>query len=61
LPLVVSAGWIGSGEDAERERILDALRFFGGNVSGTAGAATRLGLRRATLQCRKNKPNIEQQ
>lgn len=37
---------------AERERILQALKAANGVVSGSAGAATRLGLKRTTLQAR---------
>lgn len=46
-------------KDAERGRILEALRFSGGKVSGAGGAAARLGLRRTTLQSRMKKLNIE--
>jgi formate hydrogenlyase transcriptional activator len=46
-------------EDAERERILAALRVSEGRVSGAGGAAERLGLKRTTLQARMKKLNIE--
>jgi formate hydrogenlyase transcriptional activator len=48
-------------ESAERERILRALRESGGKVAGPNGAATRLGLRRTTLQSRMKRLNIERQ
>ena len=46
-------------ETAERERIFQALRDSGGKVSGSDGAAARLGLRRTTLQSRMKKLGIE--
>jgi formate hydrogenlyase transcriptional activator len=46
-------------EDAERKRILRALRESDGKVAGANGAAARLGLRRTTLQSRMKKLNIE--
>ncbi len=46
-------------ESAERERILQALRECDGRVSGSDGAAARLGLRRTTLQSRMKRLNIE--
>jgi formate hydrogenlyase transcriptional activator len=48
-------------ENAERERIIEALRRSAGKVSGAGGAAARLGLRRTTLQSRMKKLNIERQ
>ena len=48
-------------ESAERERILQALRESDGKVSGPHGAASRLGLRRTTLQSRMKKLRIEHQ
>jgi formate hydrogenlyase transcriptional activator len=48
-------------EAVERSRILKALRESGGKVSGTDGAAARLGLRRTTLQSRMKKLDIERQ
>lgn len=46
---------------AERERILRALAESGGKVAGPDGAATRLGLKRTTLQSRMKKFGIERQ
>jgi DNA-binding NtrC family response regulator len=48
-------------KDAERERILEALRLAGGKIAGPEGAAARLGLRRTTLQSRMKKMKIERQ
>jgi formate hydrogenlyase transcriptional activator len=48
-------------ETAERQRILQALAESDGKVSGPAGAAAHLGLRRTTLQSRMKKLNIERQ
>ena len=48
-------------EDAERKRILRALRESDGKVAGANGAAARLGLRRTTLQSRMKKLSIERQ
>ena len=47
------------GELAEREIIIEALRLSGGKIGGDTGAATKLGLRRTTLQSRMKKLNIE--
>jgi len=46
-------------DDPEREKILEALRLAGGKVAGPAGAATKLGLRRTTLQSRMKRLGIE--
>jgi formate hydrogenlyase transcriptional activator len=48
-------------ETADRERILEALRECNGRVAGPDGAASRLGLRRTTLQSRMKKLHIERQ
>ncbi len=48
-------------KNAERERIIEALRRAGGQVGGADGAAARLGLKRTTLQSRMRKLNIERQ
>jgi formate hydrogenlyase transcriptional activator len=45
-------------EDAEREHILEALRTTGWTISGPNGAATRLGMKRTTLQSRIKKLGI---
>ncbi len=45
-------------ETAEREHILRILRESGGVISGPRGAATRLGLKRTTLQSKMQKLNI---
>jgi len=46
-------------EAAEREYILRVLRECGGLISGPRGAATKLGLKRTTLQSKMRKLNIE--
>jgi formate hydrogenlyase transcriptional activator len=46
-------------EAAEREHILRALRETDGVIGGPHGAATRLGLKRTTLQSRMQKLGIE--
>jgi len=46
-------------EDAEREAILRALRESGGLVGGVRGAASRLGMKRTTLQAKMRKLGIE--
>lgn len=48
-------------ESAEREHILRVLRDSGGVVSGTRGAAEKLGLKRTTLQSKMKKLNISRQ
>jgi len=45
-------------EDAERARVLQALKEASGQISGPGGAAARLGLKRTTLQSRMRKLNI---
>ncbi len=47
-----------SEENAERDRILEALKLAHGRVGGSDGAAARLGLRRTTLQSRMKKLEI---
>jgi formate hydrogenlyase transcriptional activator len=46
---------------AEREHILKVLRDAGGVISGTRGAAARLGLKRTTLQSKMQKLGIRRQ
>jgi formate hydrogenlyase transcriptional activator len=46
---------------AEREHILRVLRETGGVISGTRGAAARLGLKRTTLQSKMQKLGISRQ
>jgi formate hydrogenlyase transcriptional activator len=48
-------------ETAEREHILRILRETGGVISGTRGAAARLGLKRTTLQSKMHKLRISRQ
>ena len=48
-------------ETAEREHILRILRETGGIISGPRGAATRLGLKRTTLQSKMQKLGISRQ
>jgi len=45
-------------EHAERQVIIDALKAASGRISGKAGAAERLGLKRTTLQNKMRKLNI---
>jgi DNA-binding NtrC family response regulator len=45
-------------EAAEREHIIRVLRHCGGLVSGTRGAALKLGLKRTTLQSKIRKLKI---
>jgi formate hydrogenlyase transcriptional activator len=45
-------------EAAEREHIIRVLRQCGGLVSGTRGAASKLGLKRTTLQSKMHKLRI---
>jgi formate hydrogenlyase transcriptional activator len=45
-------------ESAEREHILRVLRECGGLISGPRGAATKLGLKRSTLQSKMRKLGI---
>jgi formate hydrogenlyase transcriptional activator len=46
---------------AEREHILKILRDAGGVISGTRGAAARLGVKRTTLQSKMQKLGIRRQ
>lgn len=48
-------------ETAEREHILRILRESGGVISGPRGAASRLGLKRTTLQSKMQKLRIARQ
>jgi formate hydrogenlyase transcriptional activator len=48
-------------ETAERDHILRILRETGGVISGPRGAATRLGLKRTTLQSKMQKLGIQRQ
>jgi len=45
-------------EQAEREHIIKALRESNWTISGAAGAATKLGMKRTTLQSKMQKLNI---
>ena len=45
--------------DAEREHIVAILRDTNWVVGGTTGAASRLGMRRSTLQWKMKKLGIE--
>jgi len=45
-------------EAAEREHIIGVLRQCDGLVSGTRGAASKLGLKRTTLQSKMHKLRI---
>jgi formate hydrogenlyase transcriptional activator len=45
-------------EQAEREHILKVLRDSNWTISGSAGAATKLGMKRTTLQSKMQKLNI---
>jgi formate hydrogenlyase transcriptional activator len=44
--------------DAERQAIIDALKSCSGKISGSGGAAERLGLKRTTLQNKMRKLTI---
>ena len=44
--------------DAERQAIIDALKSCSGKISGSGGAAERLGLKRTSLQNKMRKLNI---
>jgi formate hydrogenlyase transcriptional activator len=57
-PIEVNARFSNSSETAERARILQALKQSNGQVGGRNGAATRLGLKRTTLQSRMRRCNI---
>ena len=46
--------------EAERDHILEVLRNSSGVISGSNGAAARLGMKRTTLQYRMRKLGIEQ-
>ena len=48
----------GTFEEAERQAIIDALKSASGKLSGTSGAAARLGLKRTTLQNKMRRLNI---
>ena len=48
-------------DNAEREHILRVLRETGGVLSGSGGAAERLGLKRTTLQSKMKRLNITRQ
>ena len=48
-------------EEAERDRIMQALEECGWRVAGADGAAALLGLRRTTLQSRMQRLKIERQ
>ena len=62
LAPVVLVGRVTKGsEDVERARILQALEEAKGQISGPDGAATRLGLKRTTLQSRMQKYKIARQ
>jgi len=45
-------------DEAGRQVIIDALKAASGKISGTGGAAQRLGLKRSTLQNKMRKLNI---
>jgi formate hydrogenlyase transcriptional activator len=51
----------GTLESMEREHIVRILRETGGVISGVRGAATRLGLKRTTLQSRMQKLGIRRE
>jgi len=46
-------------EEAGRQVIIDALKAASGKISGSGGAAERLGLKRSTLQNKMRKLNID--
>jgi formate hydrogenlyase transcriptional activator len=57
-PVHASAEPVGRFLDGEREMILRALREAKGVIAGETGAATRLGLKRTTLQSKMRKLGI---
>src|SRR5271166_2848102 len=57
-PVALHSRMSGVSEDAERARVLQALKEASGQISGPGGAAARLGLKRTTLQSRMRKLNI---
>jgi formate hydrogenlyase transcriptional activator len=57
-PAALGVGKIETLEEAERRHILDALDAAGWVISGPAGAAAALGLKRSTLQARMEKLGI---
>ena len=57
-PAAVNGHASNGAEDAERARILQALKEAKGQVGGPNGAAARLGLKRTTLQSRMRRCNI---
>jgi formate hydrogenlyase transcriptional activator len=62
LAPVVLVGRASNGsEEAERARILQALKEAKGQIGGPDGAAARMGLRRTTLQSRMKKYKIARQ
>ena len=62
LAPVVLVGRASNGsEEAERGRILQALKEAKGQIGGPDGAAARMGLKRTTLQSRMKKYNIARQ
>ena len=58
VPAAVNGHASNGAEDAERARILQALKEAKGQVGGPNGAAARLGLKRTTLQSRMRRCNI---
>jgi DNA-binding NtrC family response regulator len=58
VPVLADSSLAGVSEEAERTRILQALKEANGQVGGSDGAAARLGLKRTTLQSRMRKYNI---
>ena len=59
LPLAIAMPLYKS--DSERDLILETLRLCHGKIGGAEGAASKLGLKRTTLQSRIKKMNIERQ
>ncbi len=57
----VSPGRMQVSVSGERDRILRALKESNGRISGSNGAAARLGLKRTTLQSRMKKLNINRE
>lgn len=57
-PNLVNNGSVATLEDAEREHILKALRESNWVIGGAQGAATRLGMKRTTLQSKMQKLGI---
>jgi formate hydrogenlyase transcriptional activator len=55
---VRNAAPVSTFQETERRAIIEALKAASGKISGPAGAAERLGLKRTTLQNKMRRLNI---